>query len=95
MTTSESRETHKPIGLIVFRDVHTNPSYPFRGLSLWVAAELNGCLGHMELLLKSPVHFVARVRHLRLGVDDCMLRIDITRFYMSGSAPELSKNTTE
>ena len=83
-------KTHKGNGLIEHRNIHAASCPKLRGLSFWATQVLDGHLRLCSHLLLSSEDFAQRLATLRIGVDDRLVRIDHSHFFMSGDLVSLS-----
>ena len=77
-------KTHKPVGKVALRPVHSSSSHSFLGLMSWVTMILTDILARFKHLVKSSDELISRLGTINVEDDDIFVHADLKDFYMTG-----------
>lgn len=85
-------KSHKPNGLVTFRNIHGGLHYPFAGLGAWLAYRLRkGLAAHIHIL-RNTTDLVQQLKTFVSDVPIAFIKIDIKDYFMSGTREELREH---
>ena len=85
-------KSHKEPGRISHRNLHTCPTYAFKGLSKWVARQIQSILCQHPHILRNSADFVQKISLIPAESHHYFVKLDLKDFYMSGSCMDLTND---
>ena len=81
---SVTMKSHKPVGNVKLRPIHSSVSHPFAGAMRFLARELQTSISHAAHIIRDSDDMIHNIRSIRVRHDDEICKGDIPEFFMSG-----------
>lgn len=88
-------KTHKPIGEVVPRLLHTSPAHAWAPGMRYIARILRLALRNQSHILRDTKHLLASLSCIQVEPADRLIKIDVKDFFMSGRHAALAQDCYE
>ena len=88
-------KSHKGVGRVGCRNLHTAPRYAFAGNAAWIQKQLMPMLRSLDFLLFTTTEFAEKIARVEAGPDDFYIKADVKDFFLSGVPDNIVNISTE